>query len=94
MTPTLSPSQEDFVQALLAFVTSELRITGEIPDYCQQAIRIVDARNHIFCSAGSHVTDEEHGIYALRDLCALDDEQMELRPDRWRCAAIARDFHL
>ena len=38
--------------------------------------------------------DEEQGIYALRDLCALDDETMEWRPDRARCAAVARDFGL
>ena len=32
------------------------------------------------------------GIYALRDLCVLDDERMCLVPDAGRCRSVARDF--
>lgn len=94
MSVTLTPEQEDFVAALLRYVDASLRASGEAVDYCQEAVQVVDARNHLFCSAGVHATDEEHGIYALRDLCALDEDTMELRPDRARCAAVARDFRL
>lgn len=87
-------SHDDFVEALLNYVNAALRASGEAADYCQEALRVVDARNHLFASAGIHRTDEEHGIYALCDLCALDDETMEWRPDRARCAAVARDFGL
>lgn len=87
-------SHDDFVEALLNYVNAALRASGEAADYCQEALRVVDARNHLFASAGIHRTDEEQGIYALRDLCALDDETMEWRRDRARCAAVARDFGL
>ena len=87
-------SHDDFVEALLNYVNAALRASGEAADYCQEALRVVDARNHLFASAGIHRTDEEQGIYALRDLCALDDETMEWRTDRARCAAVARDFGL
>lgn len=84
----------DFVDALLAYTESALRASGELPDYCQEAVRIIDARNHLFVSAGVHRTDEEHSIYALRDLCALDEDSMELVPDRMKCAAVGRNFGL
>ncbi|MCF0235504.1 MAG: hypothetical protein HUK09_02095 [Bacteroidaceae bacterium] len=85
---------EDFAQALLQYVKATLQSSGEMPDYCQEAVKILDARNQLFASAGTHKTDEEHGIYALRDLCALDDETMELAPDLLRCKAVGRDFGL
>lgn len=85
---------DDFSAALLSYVEAALRASSEMPDYCQEAVRIVDARNHLFAAVGPHLTDEEHGIYALRDLCALDDDTMELRPDRHRCATVGRDFGL
>lgn len=87
----MSTSLDDFATALLSYTEATLRASGEQPDYCQEAVRIVDAHNHLFASAGAHLTDEEHGIYALRDLCALDETTMELRPDRLRCLAVGRD---
>jgi len=57
-----------------------------------QALQIFDARNHLFRSVSNHRTDEEQGIYALRDLCVLDDERMCLVPDAGRCRSVARDF--
>ena len=94
MNASRHPEHDDFVQALLHYVSAALRSTGEAADYCQEAVRVVDARNHLFASAGVQATDEERGIYALRDLCTLDDETMEWRPDAARCAAVARDFGL
>ena len=86
--------QEEFVQALLDYVGAALRNSAVDPDYCQEAVQIVDARNHLFRSVGSHRTDEEQGIYALRDLCVLDDERMCIVPDAGRCRSVARDFGL
>lgn len=91
---TTSSELQDFVDALIAYAEAALRTSGELPDYCQEAVRIIDARNHLFTSAGIHRTDEEHGIYALRDLCALNEDTMELQPDRLKCAAVGRDFGL
>ena len=88
------PYQEEFVQALLDYVVSALRNSAVDPDYCQEAVQIVDARNHLFRGVGNHRTDEEQGIYALRDLCVLDDESMSLVPDAGRCRSVARDFGL
>ena len=88
MNASRHPEHDDFVQALLHYVSAALRSTGEAADYCQEAVRVVDARNHLFASAGVHATDD------LRDLCTLDDETMEWRPDAARCAAVARDFGL
>ena len=52
-------SHDDFVEALLNYVNAALRASGEAADYCQEALRVVDARNHLFASAGIHRTDEE-----------------------------------
>ena len=86
--------QEEFVQALLDYVGAALRNSAVDPDYCKEAVQIVDARNHLFRSVGNHRTDEEQGIYALRDLCVLDDESISLVPDAGRCRSVARDFGL
>ncbi len=85
---------EDFITALLSYIESVIRSSGGMPDYCQEAIRIIDARNHLFASVGIHLTDEEHSIYALRDLCTLDEETMLLCPNYHRCAAVGRDCGL
>ncbi len=89
-----SQYQEEFVQALLDYVAAALRVSAVDPDYCQEAVQIVDARNHLFRQIGEHRTDEEQGIYALRDLCVLDDEHMLLKPDAGRCRSVARDCGL
>lgn len=89
-----SHAQDDFVQALLDFVDAALRASAVDAEYCQAAVQIIDARNHLFRSLDSHRTDEEQGIYALRDLCVLDDETMSLKPDAGRCRSVARDCGL
>ncbi len=89
MTPTTP--LEEFSDALLSYLSAALQASGESLEYCQAAVRIVDAHNHIFVSAGTNTTDEEHGIYAFRDLSALDEDSQELRPDRYRCMAAGRE---
>lgn len=84
--------KKDFIDALEAFVKAELRASIEPADYNSEAIEIVDARNHLFRNIGRGATDEEHNIYAIRDLCRVDEDTMETVPDRMRFAAIAREY--
>lgn len=88
----MSDEKEDFVEALSAFLRAELRNRQEPADYCNDAIEIVDARNHLFRNAGLQPTDEEMGRYALRSLCRIDEESLELVPDEMRLRAVARNF--
>lgn len=83
---------EDFVAALEAFVWAELRASMEPADYNNEAIEIVDARNHLFRNVGRQHTDEELDIFAIRDLCHVDEETMETVPDRMKFRAIARNY--
>lgn len=82
----------DFVNALESFLKAELRASGEPADYNNEAIRIVDARNHLFVNVGRQQTDQELGIYSIRDLCHVDEESLETVPDRMRFLSIAREY--
>ncbi len=82
----------DFISALDGYVRAALATMGEPADYCTEAVRIVDARNHLFCMAGKKATDEAENIYALRELCRIDEDTMEMVPDHGRMAAIARNY--
>ena len=84
--------KNDFIEALQRYVVEQLRLSSEAPDYNNEAIRIIDARNHLFCNVGCRRTDEEEGIYAIRDLCRVDDDTMEVVPDVMRFRAIAKDL--
>ncbi len=88
----MSQEVSDFIDALLAYVRAEIMASGEPADYNTDAVCIVDARNHIFRPVGRRSTDEAENIYALRDLCRVDDATMEIVPDRGRCASVARNF--
>lgn len=88
----MTPDAEDFVRALHDYVLERLAASGETADYCTEALRVVDARNHLFVPAGRRATDEADDVYALRDLCRPDEDTMELRPDGGRLAAVARNF--
>lgn len=83
---------KDFVDALESYVRAQLQASGEPADYNVEALEIVDARNHLFRHAGEKVTDESENIYALRDLCRVDEVSLDFVPDRQRMAAIARNF--
>lgn len=82
----------DFVDALESFVKAELRLSMEPADYNNEAIEIVDARNHLFRNVGRQATDEEQGIYAIRDLCHVDEDTMETVPNRMKFRAIAKNY--
>lgn len=82
----------DFVRALERYVAERLRLSTEPPEYNHEALRIVDARNHLFADAGVCETDEEHDIYTLRALCRIDEETLEVVPNRERLERLARHY--
>ena len=82
----------DFVNALESFVKAELRLSMEPADYNNEAIEIIDARNHLFRNVGRQSTDAELGIYAIRDLCQVDEDAMETIPNRMKFLSIARTY--
>lgn len=82
--------KKDFADAFMSFLKAELRESDEPADYNSHAVEIVDARNHLFRNVGRRGTDEELGVYAIRDLCRVDEETMETVPDRQRVEAIAK----
>ena len=90
--PTLTTMQEEineFVEALYRFVANEIKRVTD-PIYCQEGIKIVDARNHIFRLSDTLRTDEAEDTYALSDLCIVD-EDMQTVPNRQRMYRIARN---
>ncbi len=86
--------QKDFADALEEFILTVLRNGTEPADYNNEAIEIVDARNHIFRSAGKRGTDEELNLYAVRDLCRISEDNLETVPDRMRLLRIAQECGL
>ncbi len=83
---------EEFVNALDSFVRAELRLSMQPADYNNEAVQIVDARNHLFRNVGIRATDEEEGIYALRELCHVDEDTLDLVPNRMKLQSIARGY--
>lgn len=83
---------EDFIDALESFINAELRASMEPADYNNEAIEIIDARNHLFSNVGRMSTDESLNIYAIRDLCHVDEDTLETVPNRMKLKAIARIF--
>ncbi len=88
----MTAETKDFIDALEAYVRERLAASGQPADYNVEALHVVDARNHLFRPAGKRPTDEADDIYALRDLCRVDETTMEMVPDRGRLAAVARNF--
>ncbi len=83
---------EEFVNALDSFVRAELRLSMQPADYNNEAVQIVDARNHLFRNVGIRATDEEEDIYALRELCHVDENTLDLVPNRMKLQSIARSY--
>lgn len=80
----------DFIEALCRYVADELHRRPDVI-YCRDAVKIADARNHIFYKVENCDTDEAADVYALRDLCHTD-ETMQTLPDRLRMQRIARNY--
>lgn len=90
----MSKDLENFVAALENFVRVELTAVGAEEEYCRDAVQILDARNLLFRNVGQRSTDEVENIYALRELCRIDEQTMDLVPDEGRIRAIARNVGL
>ncbi len=78
-----------FAEDLCAYVGR--RIADQDGAYIKGALRIVDARNHIFMDVPHQSTDEASDVYALADLCHLNEE-MQTEPDMYRALAVARNY--
>lgn len=88
----MEEQQKEFIAALRAYVGAALAACGEPAEYCREAVHVADARNHLFRPAGHRPTDEAEDVYALRDLCRLDEDTLEAVPDEGRIASISRNF--
>lgn len=86
--------KESFIAALAGYVTTALEQSGVPADYNTDAVHIVDARNHLFRAVHQRTTDEAEDIYAIRDLCRVDEDTMEYVVDRGRLSSVARNFGL
>ena len=82
---------EAFVRVLINYIEDALKRIGDM-EYCREAVRIADVRNHIFYCIADAATDEEHSIFPLRDLCHLDADTMMWNADTGRIISIARDL--
>lgn len=83
---------KEFVDALEQFVQCELVSGSEYADYNSDSVQIVDARNALFRNVGKMGTDEEHDIYAIRSLCRIDEDTLDIVPDRGRLESLARNY--
>lgn len=82
----------DFVAALHEYIRHRLRDTESAPEYIQEALRIVDARNMIFQNIGNQSTSEVDRIYALRDLLRVDTDTLETVVNTRKLESIAREI--
>ena len=82
--------KEEFIAELATFVKREMDRYGDL-EYCTDGIEIADARNRIFRNVGSHRTDEEAGIYSLRELCMMNEE-MEFEVNVRKIEQISRCY--
>ncbi len=81
--------REEFARALCQYVSEQLR--GQDGAYPKGAVRVLDARNHLFTTLPTQHTDEAEDTYALRDLCHVD-EMMQTLPDLNRAMSVARNY--
>lgn len=84
--------RSDFIDALLRYATAQLSHQDRMADYCRGAIKILDARNHLFTFVFVDNTDEENAVYALRDLCRVDPDTLDTIVDRAKIASLARTY--
>jgi len=78
-----------FAEALCRHVAQEL--TEQDGAYVKGAVKIVDARNHLFRTLPQSGTDESEDTYALSELCHLADD-LSTEPDMNRALGVARNY--
>lgn len=79
----------EFARSLCRYVAQELR--DQDGEYVRGAVKVADARNHLFMPQPHQGTDESRDIYALADLCHVD-EDMQTVPDMNRALCVARNY--
>lgn len=84
--------KEAFIEALTAYAVLALTTSRVPADYTTLCIEVVDARNHFFRTISCGQTDETEDRYALRELCHVDEQTMELWPDKERITSVARNY--
>ncbi len=87
----LQEQATEFARALCRYVAQELR--DQDGEYVRGAVKVADARNQLFRLLPYQTTDEATDIYALADLCRVD-EDMQTVPDINRALAVARNYFL
>jgi len=80
---------QEFAEALCHYVARQL--WGQDGEYVRGAVKILDARNHLFQELPHQTTDESADIYALSDLCHVSDD-MVTEPDMNRAMSVARNY--
>lgn len=81
----------EFAQALCQLVARQLQ--EQDGEYVRGAVKVLDARNHLFRLIEHQTTDEAEDIYSLFDLCRVD-EDMQTIPDINRALSVARNYFL
>lgn len=82
-----------FISALTAHVAEVIRREGNDVEYCTEAVQILDAHNILLKSLTHHHTDEQEGIYTIRELSRLrDDGSFLYQPDVQRITRIAQHY--
>ena len=81
----------EFAEALCRLVARELQ--QQDGEYVRGAVRVLDARCHLFLLAPHQTTDEAEDVFALSDLCRVD-EDMQTIPDMNRALSVARNYFL
>lgn len=88
----LSPYVPDFCEALADFCNNLLRESHYDGDYSNEAVKILDARNHLFRRVVASATDEETDVYMLRDLVRIDELTLEFCINQRRILSLARNY--
>ena len=84
-----SSDYEGFVSALQYYVNSTIK--EQDVEYSQIAIKIVDARNYFFRKEIVGPTDESSDVFALRDMCMLDENMKQIACE-YKIRNIARNY--
>lgn len=77
-------------EALISFVENEIREQYDVI-YSTDCLQIVDARNCIILKLHNMQTDESNDIYAVSDLCYID-EDMRTLPNKEKIIRIVESF--
>lgn len=84
--------QKEFVDAIMNFLNETIKGSDIALEYSYVAVKVIDARNHLFQIVEQSTTDEAANVYALRDLCRMEEGTLEMIVDEGRLKSIARNY--